>query len=97
MRKKTIKINESKLHKMVNESVKRVLKEAENYGWVVETEEAQEAYDFACDQLGKDTVDDAIVRCLGNEKLADCLAFVFRAFDFREWENRNNPEEIEDF
>lgn len=88
MKEKVIKMTESDLHNLVRESVGRLLREAENYGWVVETSEAQEAYDMAVEYMGKETVDDAIIRCLGAEKLAECLAYIFRAYDFREWKDR---------
>lgn len=100
--KKTIKLTESDLRRMVMETVKNTLSEAENHGWVVEDGDAQKAYNFACQQLGKETVDDAIIRCLGNERLAAILAYVFRMYDFREWEelsehgddNDNSGEDV---
>ena len=92
----TVRVNESQLKKIIAESVKRVLKEAVNGGWEVKDDEAFEAYDFACDAMGKETVDDAIVRCLGREQLASCLAYVFRQYDFRDWENRNNEMDDEE-
>ena len=92
MKKQTIKINESQLAQIVKESVKKVLKEniseAENGGWVVDTAEAQEAYNLAAQELGEDVINSAIVRCLGDRQLAECLAYVFRMYDFREWKNR---------
>lgn len=42
----------------------------------------------AVEHMGKETIDAAIVRCLGDEQLAQCLAYVFRMYDFREWSNR---------
>ena len=92
----TVRVNESQLKKIIAESVKRVLKEAVNGGWEVKDDEAFEAYDFACDAMGKETVDDAIVRCLGKEQLASCLAYVFRQYDFREWEDRNEVVDDEE-
>jgi len=94
--KKTIKLTESDLRRMVMETVKNTLNEAENHGWVVEDEDAQKAYNFACQQLGKETVDDAIIRCLGNERLAAILAYVFRMYDFREWENFSGYDDDDD-
>ena len=94
--KKTIRLTESDLKRMVMETVKRTLNEAENNGWVVEDGDAQKAYNFACQQLGKETVDDAIIRCLGNERLAAILAYVFRMYDFREWEEYSGYDNEDD-
>lgn len=96
MKKNVVKVNESTLRQIVAESVKRILKEAVNGGWEVKDDEAFEAYDFACDAMGKETVNDAIVRCLGKEQLASCLAYVFRQYDFRDWENRNEVVDDEE-
>lgn len=86
--KKIIRLTESDLHNIVKESVNRILKEAEDGGWVVDSSEAQEAYDLAAQEMGEETINSAIVRCLGNETLAQCLAYIFRQYDFREWQSR---------
>lgn len=86
--KRKIKLTESKLKDIINESVKRVIIEAENGGWVVDSSEAQEAYDMAVKYMGKETIDDAIIRCLTSNQLAECLAYIFRMYDFREWSER---------
>lgn len=86
--KRKIKLTESKLKDIINESVKRVVTEAENGGWVVDSSEAQEAYDMAVEYMGKETIDDAIIRCLTSDQLAECLAYIFRMYDFREWGER---------
>ena len=86
--KRKIKLTESKLKDIINESVKRVVTEAENGGWVVDSSEAQEAYDMAVEYMGKETIDDAIIRCLTSDHLAECLAYIFRMYDFREWGER---------
>lgn len=75
------------------EFTKKSVKAAESYGWVVDENEAWEAYEFACDYLGKETVDDEIVRGLSVDELAASLAYMFRMYDFREWEERNNEDE----
>jgi len=82
------KLTESDLHNIVRKSVNRILNEAESGGWVVETDEAQEAYEMAVDKLGEEYVNSAIVRCMGDKVLSQCLAYLFRQWDFREWENR---------
>ena len=88
MKKRVIKLTENNLRKIVNESVNKILKEAESFGWVVDSSEAQEAYNMAVEHMGEEEINRAIVRSLGNETLAQCLAFIFRNYDFREWDNR---------
>lgn len=92
--KQNIRITENDLHNIVKESVKRILKEAVNGGWEVDSSEAQAAYQFAVDTLGKDTVDDAIIRNLSDETLAQCLAYMFRMYEFKEWYIHKNEENI---
>lgn len=72
----------------MKESVNRIIKEAENGGWVVDSSEAQEAYNLAVQEIGEEKINSAIVRCLCGETLAQCLAYIFRQYDFREWQNR---------
>ena len=85
---KTMRLTEKDLHNIVKESVNRIIKEAENGGWVVDSSEAQEAYNLAVQEIGEEKVNSAIVRCLGDETLAQCLAYIFRQYDFREWQSR---------
>ena len=75
----------------------RRMNEAESYGYVVEDEDAFDAYEFACDTLGKEYVADAIVNTLSYNDLASSLAYLFRMWDFREWDNRNESNDAEDF
>lgn len=72
------------------------LHEAESYGWVVEDYDAIEAYQFACDYMGKDYVDGQIVDTLSDEELASSLVYLFRMWDFREWDRYKNGEDEED-
>ena len=72
----------------MKESVNRIFKEAENGGWVVDSSEAQEAYNLAVQEIGEETINSVIVRCLCDETLAQCLAYIFRQYDFREWQSR---------
>ena len=72
---------------------RRGLNCADNYGWVVENSEASEAYDLACEYYGADDINAAIVRCLSVDQLADCLAYLFRQYDFTEWQERKNGNE----
>lgn len=86
--KKIIRLTESELRNIVEESTKRIIKEAESGGWVVDSSEAQEAYDLAVQEMGEETINSAIVRSLGDEVLAQCLAYIFRQYDFRQWQSR---------
>ena len=88
MNKKLIRLNKSDLHQIIKESVNRAINEAENGGWIVDTSEAQEAYDMAVDEMGEETVNAAIVSSLGDDVLAQALAYVFRMYDFRQWKSR---------
>lgn len=69
---------------------------AESYGWVVDDSEAWDAYEFACEYLGKEYVDDAIINTLSTEDIASSLAYLFRMWDFREWEESKSGEEEEE-
>lgn len=86
--KNIIKLTEQDLRGIVENTVKKVLKEAENGGWVVDSSEAQEAYNLAVQEMGEETINSAIVRCLGDETLAQCLAYIFRQYDFRQWRSK---------
>lgn len=76
---------------------KRPIKAAENYGWVVDSGEAWEAYEFACEYMGKEYVDDAIVNAMSTDELAESLAFLFRNWDFREWDERNDSDDDDEY
>ena len=91
--KKIIRLTESELRNIVEESTKRIIKEAESGGWVVDSSEAQEAYDLAVQEMGEETINSAIVRSLGDEVLAQCLAYIFRQYDFRQWQNRFDSQD----
>ena len=80
--KKTVRITESKLRQIITEAVM----EATNGGWSVDESEAEEAYNFAVNEMGKETIDSAIIRAMPNHVLAEILAYIFRMYDFREWE-----------
>lgn len=88
--KKTVKLTESELKGMVT----KILNEAINGGWEVDSSEAQEAYNFAVDNLGEETINNAIIKCLSSETLAACLAYVFRMYDFREWDSYKESKNI---
>ena len=88
MDNKIITLTESELRDLVSESIKNIIEEAESGGWVVDSSEAQDAYDLAVREMGEETINSAIVRSLGDEVLAQCLAYIFRQYDFREWQSR---------
>lgn len=90
--KRIIKLTESDLKRIV-ESVYEDMAEAESGGWVVDTNEVQEAYNLAVEKMGKETIDSAIIRAMSTNALADCLAYIFRMYDFREWDEYKSSRE----
>ena len=90
------RLTEQQLTNMVKNAVKRIVNEATDYGWEVPDSRAREAYDFACERMGKEYVDESIIDCLSHEQLASCLAFIFRMNDFQEWDEFLNGNENED-
>lgn len=88
---KKIKLSEKDLRNLVTESVRRALNEAESYGWTVETDEAEKAYDYFAQEVGNEEANAAIVRAMGERTLAEILAYLFRMYDLRGWnEYREN-------
>jgi hypothetical protein len=67
-------------------TTRRPITAANNYGWVVESWEAQSAYDLACEYFGEEDINQQIVQAMSSDELAECLAFIFRMNDFREWD-----------
>ena len=86
MNKQRIKVNEQQLHSLIKECVAKVLNEAESGGWNVETEDAQLAYQYFCEEMGSEAANEAIVRALGDRSLSEVLAYLFRMYDMRGWE-----------
>lgn len=87
----TIRINKDNLDRLISESVSSVVKEnrineAESYGWEVPDELAEEAYELFCKYEGKENADSAIVKAMGQSAKAQILAYIFRMYDFREWQ-----------
>ena len=78
---------------ITHKPLERRMREADSAGWVVNDSEARDAYEFACGYFDKDDLNQQIVDSLNSRELAASLAFLFRMNDFREWDNRNNPEE----
>ena len=91
--KRKVKLTEKDLHRLINESVRRVMNEADNYGWVVEESEAQEAYDLAVEHFGEEELNKEIVGGLSSNELAESLAYIFRMYDFTEWDDYKASKE----
>lgn len=89
IRRNSIKANKKSVKR-------RPVKAAESYGWEVDSSEAWEAYEFACDYFGKENLDDQIVSGLSTDELAESLVYIFRMNDFREWDERNGGSDDED-
>ena len=81
---------------MINRNRKRRFTEADNYGWVVESWEAQKAYDLFCEYIDEDEVNRAIVKSLSNDELASSLAYLFHEYDFREWNRYKDEDNYEE-
>lgn len=87
--KKIVKISESKLRQMISEAVM----EAVNGGWEVDENEAETTYNLTVEKLGKEVIDNAIIRAMSNRTLAELLAYIFRMYDFREWDEYKNAQQ----
>ena len=74
---------------------KRPINAAESYGWVVDEDEAWDAYEFAINSglWTEEQLDSDIVRTLSVDDLASSLAYIFRMNDFREWQSRFDEDE----
>ena len=77
--------------------VKRRFNEAVNGGWEVDEREVFDAYYLACEKLGKEYVDDQIVDTLSDDELASSLAYLFRMWEFREWDEWHERKEDDEF
>ena len=97
MRKK-IKLTESDLHRIIKHSVNRILKEANNEGWTIDSNEVQEAYDIVVNEVGEDYFNAAIDIFIGEDQLAEALAYIFRQYNLVGWKERNlmNDEDFEE-
>ena len=84
---KQVTLNENSLKRIITESINKVLSEAESFGWVVETEDVDKAYEFFVDEVGEEEANRAIVQAMGKETLSKILAYLFRMYDLRGWDN----------
>lgn len=82
-----------KIYNENNNNNKRLVKEGESYGWVVDSSEAWEAYDLACEYFGKEYMADQLASYMGLDDLSEALAYIFRQHDFTAWKNRNDDED----
>jgi len=87
------RLDENKLRRVV----KQVINEAIDGGWEVNEWEVDDAYNLFVQELGNEEANAAIVGCMGNEELAKCLAFLFRQYDFRQWEEFQNERDNEEY
>ena len=90
-------MRKNRLNRIVENAVRNILREGESEGWVVDSSEVNDAYELAVERMGKEVIDDAIVRTLDSDTLADSLAYIFRMYDFTEWNHRVKDDEEEDF
>ena len=84
--KKTYKLNEQAFNNLVKKCVKTILKEANSYGWEVDTNDAELAYNFMAQEIGNEELNAAIVRVMGSEPLSQIMAYLLRMYDMRGWE-----------
>ena len=91
-----IRLTEGQLKKIVSESVRRMLNEAENGGWVVENDEAWDAYEYACQELGREEMADSLAAAMGSSQLAEIMAYIFRMHDLEEWYDLKDGEKEEE-
>ena len=80
----------------LNEETNQTVNEAVNGGWEIDSSEAEEAYNMAAKEWGNEELNAAIVRCLSEDTLAQCLAYIFRMYDFRKWSDRNEDNGYEE-
>lgn len=71
---------------------KKPVTAADSYGWVVESWEAWDAYEAACNAWGKEYVDDEIIRGLSTDELAASLAYLFRMNDEDPYHTESDDE-----
>lgn len=77
---------------------KRNLKEAENYGWVVNSDEAWDALDAFTEVYGAEYTLESLAKAMGDDELAENLAYIFRMHDFREFygEDDSDDEDLDE-
>lgn len=83
---------EAEQYKKSIKSSKQV-KSGESYGWIVNNEDAWDKLWLFVDYFGEKEALEALARAMGNEDLADNLAYIFRMYDFKEGCSDYEPEE----
>ena len=82
---KITRLTERDLNKIVKESVNRIIKEAEDGGWVVDSSEAQEAYELAESLLGYSNMEEISRAMVGTymwEGNEDVMKEAFKILSF---------------
>lgn len=80
-----VSLNESKLAKIISESVKKVLKEADGEETYIRTRDADLAYEYFWKHVGTQHVDQIIVEALDKRALADVLTKLFKEYEIDDW------------
>lgn len=52
---------------------------------------------MAVERFGKETIDDAIIKTMSDNELAESLAYIFRMYDFEEWYDRKQDYDEDDY
>ena len=65
--------------------MKKVIKSAESYGWVVNSSDANRALNMWIEAVGEEQAYKDIVDTLSSDAIAESLAYIFRMNDFSEW------------
>lgn len=89
--KKIVKLKKDDLRRIVE----NILREGESGGWVVDDNEAEDAYNLAVSEFGNEKVNAAIVRAMNSHTLAEILAYLFRMWDFRQWDEYKSKNDYE--
>lgn len=89
--KKIVKLKENDLRRIVE----NILREGESGGWVVDDYEAEDAYNLAVSEFGNEEVNAAIIRAMSSHTLAEILAYLFRMWDFRKWDEYKSKNDYE--
>ena len=91
--KKTIRLTENQIGRIVSKAVTRILMENEGYSNNVEPYEAEDAYNIAAQEFGNDGLNAEIVKVMDNEELAKCLSIIFNTKGFSGWREYNGDKE----
>ena len=90
--KKTIRLTESDLHKIIKNTVKRVLKESESIGM---DEDLLARFDALKENLGADAFCDELMRKMGQDLLKQILPQIEREWEMKSEQYLNSDEDYE--